>query len=155
MPESRRPIRRWLRRLAAGVAALLLVAAGVATWVYTTTDQSNVGQLSFSNPLKIPPLLEPTVNGEGRKHFDLTLHAGRTEFRPGVMTETWGANGTYLGPTLRASRGDRIAIDVTNKLPETTTMHWHGMRLPAVMDGGPHQPVDPGKTWSPYWTVDQ
>ncbi|MGH3735344.1 MAG: multicopper oxidase family protein [Micromonosporaceae bacterium] len=155
MPHSRGPIRRWLRRLAAGLAVLLVVTAGGATWVYTTVYESNVGQLDFSNPLKIPPLLEPSVDKAGRKHFDLSLRAGRTEFLPGVKTDTWGANGSYLGPTLRASRGDKVAIDVSNELPETTSVHWHGMRLPAEMDGGPHQPIAPGATWSPYWTIDQ
>lgn len=43
-------------------------------------------------------------------------------------------------------------INVTNHLSETTTLHWHGMHLPAAMDGGLHQPVEPGGTWQPYWT---
>lgn len=64
-------------------------------------------------------------------------------------------NGPYLGPTLRASRGDRGAVAVSNQLPETTTLHWHGMHLPAEMDGGPHQEIGPGQLWQPYWTIDQ
>jgi len=44
---------------------------------------------------------------------------------------------------------------VHNELPEATTVHWHGMHLPLRMDGGPHQPIAPGATWSPEWTVDQ
>ena len=70
-------------------------------------------------------------------------------------TATWGVNGPILGPTLRVRRGDRVAVDVSNHLPETTTLHWHGMHLPAVMDGGPHQPIHPGRTWQPSWTVQQ
>lgn len=47
-------------------------------------------------------------------------------------------------------------MTVRNSLPVATTVHWHGMRLPAVMDGGPHQLVDSGgASWSPHWTVDQ
>lgn len=42
---------------------------------------------------------------------------------------------------------------MNNELGETTTVHWHGMHLPAIMDGGPHQPIPPGNTWSPHWTV--
>lgn len=48
-----------------------------------------------------------------------------------------------------------MTVEVGNGLPETTTTHWHGMRLPAVMDGGPHQPIRPRATWRPAWKVDQ
>lgn len=153
--KSRRPLRRWSLRLLSVFGVLVLLIAGLGTWVYAASDQSNVGELSFSNPLQVPPLLDPTVDDEGRKHFDLTLQEGNTELLPGTTTETWGANGSYLGPTLRASRGDEVAVNVDNQLPERTTMHWHGMRLPAEMDGGPHQMIEAGETWSPYWTVDQ
>ena len=64
-------------------------------------------------------------------------------------------NGTYLGPTLRASRGDVVEISVHNGVDEATTMHWHGMNLPARMDGGPYQPIEPGATWRPTWAIDQ
>jgi FtsP/CotA-like multicopper oxidase with cupredoxin domain len=46
-------------------------------------------------------------------------------------------------------------MNVRNDLPEPTTVHWHGMHLPAAADGGPHQPIAPGETWSPGWTIDQ
>ena len=148
-----------LRRLGFAIGAVLvLVAAGLGgavAWVYAASKQSTVGKLSFRNPLRIPPLLEPAVDAQGKKRFRLTLQPGASELAPGRHVETWGANGTYLGPTLRAARGDRVAVDVANHLPEATTLHWHGMRLPAVMDGGPHQLVAPGATWSPEWTIDQ
>ena len=153
--SARGPVRRWLRRLAVALVVLVLATVGLGTWVYIAAYQSNVGELAFTNPLKIPPVLEPTVDAQGRKRFQLTLQTGRSELLPGTTTETWGANGSYLGPTLRVSRGDQVAIDVDNQLPETTTVHWHGMSLPAEMDGGPHQPIPAGTTWSPYWTVDQ
>jgi FtsP/CotA-like multicopper oxidase with cupredoxin domain len=60
-----------------------------------------------------------------------------------------------LGPTVRARRGEAIAFTIGNSLDEATSIHWHGMHLPAVMDGGPHQVVAPGETWTPQWTVDQ
>ncbi|WP_212988156.1 multicopper oxidase family protein [Actinoplanes auranticolor] len=84
------------------------------------------------------------------------LPGGRSEFLPGRITmNTWGINGPYLGPTVRAARGDKVRMTVTNRLPETSTLHWHGMRLPARMDGGPHQMIEPGATWTPEWTIDQ
>jgi blue copper oxidase len=156
-PPARR--RRLLVRLLLWAAVLVLVGAlGVAAftaWTWSRADMSNVGELGFANRLKIPPLLEPRVDGAGRKVFDLRLQAGTSQFIPGRSTSTWGANGTYLGPTLRATRGDRVAVHVANGLPEPTTIHWHGMHLPAAADGGPHQPIEPGATWSPGWTIDQ
>ena len=46
-------------------------------------------------------------------------------------------------------------MNVRNSLDETTSVHWHGMHLPAAADGGPHQPVEPGQTWTPTWRIDQ
>jgi blue copper oxidase len=143
--------------LAIGILGLVLVLglAGIVGLVYLRSDTSNVGQLSFANQLKIPPLAEPRIDAAGRKVFDLRLQAGTSELLPGRSTPTWGVNGAYLGPTLRASRGDRVVLNMTNKLPEATTIHWHGMHLPAKADGGPHQTIAAGATWSPSWTIDQ
>lgn len=116
---------------------------------------TNVGKLDFENQLKIPELLEPTLASDGTKHFTLTMQTGTTEFLPGKMAETWGINGSYLGPTVKVSRGDHVTMDVVNQLDEASTLHWHGMKLPAMMDGGPHQMIEAGGTWSPNWTIDQ
>jgi suppressor of ftsI len=118
-------------------------------------SKGNAGTLTFANPLRVPPLLEPQVDADGAKRFALTMQPGRTEFLAGKPAATWGFNGSYLGPTIRAARGDRIAVTVTNRLPEASTVHWHGMRLPAAMDGGPHQMIAPGATWAPSWRIDQ
>jgi suppressor of ftsI len=140
--------------IVAGVAAAALAATLLVAWF--NAKQSNVGELGFVNPLAVPPLAEGRVDGHGRTVFDLEMQAGTSELLPGTGTETWGANGPHLAPTLRASRGDAVKPSVTNGLrSETTTIHWHGMHLPAVADGGPHQPIAPGETWSPEWTVDQ
>ncbi|KXK63870.1 copper oxidase [Micromonospora rosaria] len=144
-----------LKGLAATGIVLVAPAAGFVGWLYLDSGRSNTGSLSFRNRLKIPPLLDPTTDSDGRKRFRLDLREGSTEFLPGLPTATWGANGTYLGPTLRARRGDRVAVDVTNHLPERTSVHWHGMHLPAEMDGGPHNPIDRNATWQPYWTIAQ
>ncbi|WP_256709618.1 multicopper oxidase domain-containing protein [Paenibacillus sp. FSL H8-0548] len=83
------------------------------------------------------------------------MKSSSTEFFAGKQTPTWGINGSYLGPTIRASRGDQVSFDIVNNLEETSTLHWHGMRLPAVMDGGPHQMMEAGSVWKPYWTIEQ
>ena len=159
LPGRVRSRRLLLRRLLGGAVAVVLVGvlglAGLAAWFWSRADVNTVGELGFTNRLEIPPLLEPGTDRSGRKVFDLRLQRGTTELLTGKPTETWGANGSHLGPTLRASRGDRVTVNVTNDLPETTTIHWHGMHLPAAADGGPHQPIRPGMTWSPTWTIDQ
>jgi FtsP/CotA-like multicopper oxidase with cupredoxin domain len=108
-----------------------------------------------TRPLPIPPLSRGRVGVDGVRRFELAAQRGTTEILPGTSTATWGYNGSILGPTLSARRGEQVAFTITNNLPEPTTVHWHGMRVPARYDGGPHQTIAPGATWSPEWTVDQ
>ena len=152
---SPRRRRRWILIVAFGALTALLLGVGALAVVWWRAPVSTVGDLDFTNRLRIPPLAEREVAPDGTVRFRLELAPGRTEFLPGTRTPTWGFDGTYLGPTLRAARGERVAVDVTNATGETTTVHWHGMHLPAVSDGGPHQTIAPGTTWSPSWTVDQ
>ncbi|PYF96331.1 Multicopper oxidase with three cupredoxin domains (includes cell division protein FtsP and spore coat protein CotA) [Georgenia satyanarayanai] len=121
------------------------------------TDPVDPGQPEpdFDQPLSIPPLADSVVDEDGTRVFQLTAQAGTTSFRDGVETETWGFNGDFLGPTLRARRGEQVAVEVTNTLGESTSVHWHGMHLPPEMDGGPHQEVEAGGTWRPTWLIDQ
>ncbi|MBO0958472.1 multicopper oxidase domain-containing protein [Neobacillus sp. MM2021_6] len=133
---------------------LLVVVVGLAG-CRDEKPVTNVGKLHFDHPLKIPQLLEPTIGADGTKHFTLTMQSGTTEFLPGKKADTWGINGTYLGSTVKVSRGDKVSFDVVNQLDVASTLHWHGMKLPAAMDGGPHQMIEAGETWSPNWTIDQ
>ncbi len=151
----RRLLRRVVIMVAAGGLALVLGLAGVVGVVYLRAGTSNVGKLDFANQLMIPPLQQPRLDPSGTKVFDLRLQPGTSHFLAGKTTPTWGANGAYLGPTLHANRGDKVRINVTNDLPQASTLHWHGMHLPATADGGPHQMIQPGTTWSPTWTIDQ
>lgn len=144
-----------MKRLLAVIVAVAIAGFVVVFQAYTSADQSNSGTLDFANPLHIPPLLEPATDADGVKRFDLTLQTGTTELVDGVDSETWGVNGAHLGPTLRASRDDQVAFNVHNTLPEPTTLHWHGVHLPAIADGGPHSIIEPSTTWTPAWTVDQ
>ncbi len=101
-----------------------------------------------------PAVLDGTTDDRGRTVFDLTLQTGSKRIVPAGEAETWGINGPMLGPTLRARRGEVVAPVVHNELPEVTTIHWHGMHLPAAMDGGPHQTIATGESWRPEWTVE-
>ncbi|WP_051570857.1 multicopper oxidase family protein [Cryptosporangium arvum] len=147
---TRTTTRRTVLRWGAAVSASLVVpSAGVAGFVWAGAGRGNVGTLTFRNRLPIPPELDASPGAA------LTLRSGESRLLPGPRTPTWGANGSILGPTLRARRGARVSVAVTNRLPETTSLHWHGMHLPAIADGGPHQPIAPGATWRPTWTIDQ
>ena len=133
-----------------GVLAIVtLIGAGSQLWAF---NQSRLG--GFVQPLNVPKLAQSTLQGSVRT-FDLNLQAGTTEFASGALVETWGINGNYLAPTLRATDGEQIKINVANALPEDTTLHWHGLHVPAEMDGGPHQPIEVDTTWSPHWTISQ
>jgi len=147
-----------MRRLLFGGLALVLLLCGGAvalgTWLWGRAAVSTVGTVAFDQPLAIPPLAPSRVDGSGRRVFDLHARVGERDFGHG-WTRTWGFNGDYLGPTLRASKGEQVTVNVHNGLDEATSVHWHGMHLPARMDGGPHQEVEPGTTWSPTWRIDQ
>jgi manganese oxidase len=84
------------------------------------------------------------------KEFHLVAEPVVRELAPGMMANLWGYNGQSPGPTIEVVEGDRVRIFVTNKLPEHTSVHWHGQRLPNGMDGvtGLTQPgIAPGKTF--------
>ncbi len=111
----------------------------------------------------LPPTGRPynpvvTLNGwtlpwrmnDGVKEFHLVAEPVVRELAPGMKANLWGYNGQSPGPTIEVVEGDRLRIFVTNKLPEHTTIHWHGQRLPNGMDGvgGLNQPQIPvGKTF--------
>ena len=114
-------------------------AASAATSVPVVSDGFNA--------LWIPPLLEGTS-------FDLTLAPSTATLLDGKSASTISYNGGQMwGPTMVMRKGDSVTVNVTNDLDEDTTTHWHGVHLPPDMDGGPHQVIAAGDTWSPTWTV--
>ncbi|WP_372345051.1 multicopper oxidase family protein [Streptomyces sp. KL116D] len=148
-------LRRVLVVLGSLVAVLALAIGGGVLWLWNDAKVSTVGTTEFRNELAVPPLARSSLGKDGTRVFDLRMRTGEKEFTAGRKTATWGFDGDYLGPTLRARRGEQVEVRVRNRLPEASTVHWHGMHLPARMDGGPHQMVDPGRDWTPRWTVDQ
>ncbi|MBW5445716.1 multicopper oxidase domain-containing protein [Cohnella sp. CFH 77786] len=92
--------------------------------------------------------LTPTVDADGTKTFTLTAEMSDWAPVKGVLTTAWTYNGQVAGPTIRVTEGDKVRIKFVNKLPEPSTIHWHGFHLPNAMDGVPgitQQAVEPGK----------
>ncbi|MBL7897360.1 MAG: multicopper oxidase domain-containing protein [Crocinitomicaceae bacterium] len=98
-------------------------------------------------PLAIPDTLQgPNIS--------LVMHQDSVQFFPGQISYTYAFNtANFLGPTLILNQGDNVNITVENLIGDTTTVHWHGIHLPAVYDGGPHTPILPGEIWNPSFTV--
>ncbi len=100
----------------------------------------------------------PYVMDRGVKVFHLVAEPVKKEIAPGMVINAWGYNGQSPGPTIEAVEGDRVRILVTNKLPEATSVHWHGVLLPSGMDGvsGLNQPkIEPGETYAYEFTLRQ
>lgn len=100
----------------------------------------------------------PWAMKNGVKEFHLIAEPVEREFAPGMTVKCWGYNGLTPGPTIEAVEGDRVRILVTNRLPEHTTIHWHGIFVPNGMDGvgGLVQPhIKPGETYAYEFTLRQ
>jgi manganese oxidase len=143
---------------AAAVAASAVTKAGAATLPEAPTMNSADTQVPPPPPNGRPYNPVVTLNGwslpwrmnNGVKEFHLVAEPVVRELAPGMKANLWGYNGQSPGPTIEVVEGDRVRIFVTNKLPETTSIHWHGQRLPNGMDGvtGLTQPgIAPGKTF--------
>ena len=151
----------------------LLGGAGAAGAAFAAASVSKVALAALPEPViqtrpdTMPPLLPGsgrpyrpviTLNGwtlpwrmnQGVKEFHLVAEPVVREMTPGFKAHLWGYNGQSPGPTIEVVEGDRVRIFVTNRLPEVTSVHWHGQRLPNGMDGvsGLNQSgIEPGKTW--------
>ncbi|MCC7535479.1 MAG: copper oxidase, partial [Deltaproteobacteria bacterium] len=88
---------------------------------------------------------------DGAKVFHLVAEEVRGhEIAPGLALDCWGYNGSVHGPTIEVVEGDRCRFYVSNRLPEPTTVHWHGVPLPNGMDGVAgltQRPIPPGETF--------
>ena len=100
--------------------------------------------------------LAPTVLADGTKEFDLVAEIVDWEVEPGKIVKAWAYNGTVPGPTIRVNEGDKVRIKLTNKLPESTSLHPHGCSVPNAMDGFDpltQEPIKPGETFTYEWVA--
>jgi len=100
----------------------------------------------------LPPILQP----DGTKEFDLTTKIVDWEIEPGKFVKAWTYNGVVPGPTLKVAVGDKVKVVVKNELPESTSIHFHGLKTPNDMDGVPditQTPIKPGATFTYAFTA--
>ena len=151
--------RDFLRRSAAGFFGAALVSrAGAASLPEAPMRDTAAGAPPLAPPNGRPYNPVVTLNGwslpwrmnNGWKEFHLVAEPVVREMAPGMKAHLWGYNGQSPGPTIECVEGDKVRVFVTNRLPEHTTIHWHGVLLPNGMDGvgGLTQPhIQPGKTF--------
>lgn len=143
-----------------------MLLSGAATVAGGSILQSLHAGDPATAPQAVPAEFTPVVTPNGStlpfirqgewKVFHLIAEPVKREFSAGMMVNCWGYNGQTPGPTIEAVEGDKVRIYVSNKLPEPTTVHWHGMITPNGMDGvaGLTQPaIDPGKTFKYEFTL--
>ncbi|MBT4906707.1 MAG: multicopper oxidase domain-containing protein [Rhodospirillaceae bacterium] len=122
------------------------LATAAATPLLTRLSHADTA----GRPLPVPPVME--THGE-----PVTLDAisGSSIFQPGLSTPTLGFSQPYLGPTLRFRRGTLARVNVRNRLNTPITSHWHGLHVPAILDGGPQLQILPERQWSVEMPIDQ
>ena len=151
------------RQFLVGSGAAVVSAALVSRVQAASLPEAPTRSKAMTQPPLVPPNGRPyqpvvTLNGwtlpwrmkGGWKEFHLIAEPVKREIAPGMVANLWGYNGQSPGPTIECVEGDKVRIFVTNKLPEHTTIHWHGVLLPNGMDGvgGLTQPQIPaGKTY--------
>ena len=145
--------------VAAGTTALgAAVSASSKASVTAASDAGHRRESARGSVRTLNGWSLPHRMNNGFKEFHLVAEEVDHEFAPGCRAKCWGYNGGTPGPTIEAVEGDRVRILVTNRLPEPTSIHWHGILLPSGMDGvsGLSQPaIGPGETFAYEFTLRQ
>ena len=151
-----------------------VLGAGLMTWAEQIRAQKNPGMSASTQSSRsrtksramgpLPPMESPnipdlpfTMDG-GSKVFRLIAEPVKRRIVPWKTLDVWGYNGSCPGPTIQVQQGDRVRIHLENRLPESTTMHWHGLEVPIEQDGVPYisqKPIAPGETYTYEFTVHQ
>jgi FtsP/CotA-like multicopper oxidase with cupredoxin domain len=136
-------------RSAACLLLLLLTAAGCSGPSTEAVDAPPAQPPGWLDELALRPVvdLNPDPN---TLELNLEARVSNVELIPGKPTAMWTYDGGVPGPLIRAKVGDRLIVHFKNSLPEPTTIHWHGLRIPAAMDGAlshDQSPIAPGETF--------
>jgi len=157
--------RNFLRLSGAGLAASVVAACGAATTGFSTSG-SATGAPGISAGAVAAATPRPTLTGAAFSpdvEIGLTAAPDSVNIFSGQATKVWKLSGevlqgdpgtlqpltdTYLGPIMRLNKGQRVRIDFTNQLPQESIIHWHGMHVPAEMDGHPRYVVGNGGSYT-------
>ena len=100
-----------------------------------------------------PDVFENLSGTPGTVEISLVASPARLTLVPGKSTDAYAYNGRVPGPRLEVREGDRVIVHFRNELPDSTTVHWHGLHLPVMADGSPFHPVAPGETRDFEFTI--
>ncbi len=109
-----------------------------------------------SNDVLHEKAMRPKLLPDGTKEYDLTASAFTWQLYDNARVTAWGYNGQVPGPILRFKVGDKVSIVVTNRLPQPTSVHWHGLAVPNQADGVPRvtqKAIEPGQTYTYHFVV--
>jgi bilirubin oxidase len=123
------------------VIAPVLVALAAACGSNGSSSAANVATPA---PFPEPASLSNTSSVPGTFEASLTAAPAQLELVAGTVTNVYAYNGSVPGPTIDVNEGDHVVIHFTNQLPDATTVHWHGLHIPADQDGNPQDAVAPG-----------
>ena len=152
--------RTFLQRLLGGGAALVAAPRAFGQGDHGTGHRSIAKHSGGATGLVVTPDIPnlPFTMDRGVKVFKLVAEVVERELVPGRKMKVWGYNGMVPGPTIQVTKGDRVRIVLQNRLPEPTTMHWHGLEIPVEMDGMPYisqKPILPGESFAYEFTLHQ
>ena len=116
----------------------------LATLVWPVAAEAAAPAGAMADTLKFPSILVNRSTAPRTVEVSITAAPARLEILPGKVTDAFAYNGSVPGPTLEVREGDRVVVHFTNNLAESSGIHWHGLHLPANMDGSPLFPVPPG-----------
>ncbi len=110
-------------------------------------------------PMTTPDVADLPHKMDGAvKVFRLDAEPVKKKIAPFKTIDAWGYNGSCPGPTIQVQQGDRVRVIFENRLPESTSLHWHGLEIPIEQDGVPYisqKPVAPGEKYVYEFTVHQ
>lgn len=133
---------------------------GLVAWISACSDPGSSSDAKAQTPSLQPvdwdgalklPIAEDLNPDPHVFETHLTASIASVELLEGLPTEVYAYNGSVPGPEIRVAKGDRVVVHFTNELPEATTIHWHGVRVPNDVDGVPgvsQPPVEPGESFT-------
>ena len=127
------------------VVAYLILLVGLEHPRTSGASPPAVASAPDSSRAFAPPTLRNLSRRQGVVEVSLVAAPARLTLIPGKQTPVFAYNGQIPGPTLDVYEGDSVIVHFTNELPEPTTVHWHGLHIPASADGSPLDPVMPGQ----------